>query len=336
MKNEFTHCLDVPISQMACLLYGNNLHYLDHLAPLAALLHIPLIVTDIDIEETAEAFYPDIKVQYIDATEIHKYVSQYDAVISCFTKTHFDNYFSLAQNLLQKKTTFIWCPHGNSDKENLEALKEETHLLIYGDQMRKRAEILGKQFLVGNYRKSYFSSHKKFYRSLVQKQVLDFLPRQLNLLYAPTWEDYEKNSSFCCMHSLLEHLPKNYNLIVLLHPNTWLQREFELEKIIYNFKDQKNILFVKNFPPIFPILESAFAYIGDISSIGYDFLFFKRQMFFLSESKKDLPLFQCGSVFSFQDVKQIYKLLEKPKNFSSQQEALKKHVFYERGCMDES
>lgn len=324
--------MQLKFPNSVCLLYGIDLHYLDHLAPLAAQINAPLIVTDVEIEETALQFYPDVNIQYVDLTDIHHHIiHNYDDVISCFTRRHFETYFGLTEDLLEKKCTFIWCPHGNSDKDNLGILKKEAHLLVYGKQMQKRINTSAQTFMTGNYRYHYYLEHKEFYRFLLEKQISE-LDASSYLFYAPTWEDYENNSSVSCISSILEHLPPKYNLVVKFHPNTWIEKEFEIERLIYTFKNKKNFLFLRNFPPVFPILERASAFIGDVSSIGYDFLFFKRPMIFLDKKKRKLPLFKCGSVVSPNNVKQIYKLLETPeyfRKFHFEQEKLRLKAFHE-------
>ncbi|HSW71943.1 MAG TPA: hypothetical protein VLG44_00850 [Chlamydiales bacterium] len=104
----------------ATFLYGEDFHYLDHLAPLSALLKIPFVTTEETIYEMASSHYPDVKPLYFDALEVtHALLQDFDAIIYSFTAKHFHNFFSFAQDRSGKKIKTIWCPHGNSDKDNL-------------------------------------------------------------------------------------------------------------------------------------------------------------------------------------------------------------------------
>jgi teichoic acid glycerol-phosphate primase len=60
------------------------------------------------------------------------------------------------------------------------------------------------------------------------------------------------------------------------------------------------VLFLDDFPPVYPLLALSDAYLGDFSSIGYDFLRFDRPMYFFNPSKTALEtdrgrfLHRCG------------------------------------------
>ncbi len=98
----------------------------------------------------------------------------------------------------------------------------------------------------------------------------------------------------------MEPLPSHCNLLVKWHPNTYRQHEVKLEQIIGKYADRKNIVFLSDFPPIYPLLEVCDGYIGDMSSIGYDFLKFQRPMFFFNTQNRSektdpsLYLYRCG------------------------------------------
>lgn len=100
---------------VAGLIYGNDPHYIDHLAPLCSLLEIPLIVTDEEIKESLDIFYPKLAVIYIDTLSATSYVAEhYDILFYCGARAFFDDIFFFQQKLMNKKIHTIWCPHGNS------------------------------------------------------------------------------------------------------------------------------------------------------------------------------------------------------------------------------
>lgn len=325
--------------QIATLLYGNNEHYLDHLAPLSHFLNVPLVLNEKNIFELSKKYYPEVNSIYLDNLNIHSYiVNNYDYIITCITKDLFDNDFKIAQDISNKDTQIIWVPHGASDKGQkcffFESLKNAFFALIYGEKMR---EVLKEKKVfktirniveIGNYRLEYFKKFYSFYQNIVQEEILKkFQNNNLTILYVPTWQDFEKSSSFNkYFKMLLKNLPKNFNLIIKLHPN--LLKQYEIDILIQKEKNEnKNILFLDNFPIIYPLLNIIDIYLGDFSSIGYDFLYFDKPMFFLkSENNNFSNLFECGHLIT----KNIYKTIEQNldhKSYSSQKDSLYKYTF---------
>ncbi len=303
------------------LVYGFSYNHLDHIAPLCALINIPLIVTEVEMENLAKEFYPDLTVFYFSYdTACAEIVKRFDIVLTCFPKNLFDSFFFLQEKLLKKKLFTIWCPHGNSDKGHeiyfAEALKNESTVLVYGDQMltffeeKKALNPFCKTFYVGNYRLDYFLKNQSFY-----KRKIDFLfskklkKNNKTYLYGPTWEDQEGFSSQkIFLSSLLENIPDSINLVVKLHPNTFLSDDLSYERLYWKYETQENILFLKDFPSIYSILDKVDVYLGDSSSIGYDMLYFDKPMFFLNVKGQnhELPLFECGHVFYENERKVVY------------------------------
>jgi teichoic acid glycerol-phosphate primase len=300
-------------SVCAGLIYGPQLHYLDHLAPLCALMGCPLIVTEEKIAAIAKRYYPGLEVVLADYMTVPQHlVSHFDIIFYSMPRDLFDEIFFFAQKLSQKRVHTIWCPHGNSDKGNgtlyMEALKKEEAALVYGKQM---IDFLKRKFvfdqlkgyaILGNFRHQFYLQHRTFYDALAEKEISRRLPKaKKTLLYAPTWQDYERSTSFFDAASpLIEKLPEEHNLIIKLHPNLYLQEEFHIEDLVEKTQDRKNILFSIDFSPIYPLLNLVDVYIGDMSSIGYDFLTFDRPMFFLNQNERNaeddpgLYLFRCG------------------------------------------
>jgi hypothetical protein len=316
------------MSKTAALIYGLYAHYIDHLAPLCDILEIPLIVTEKSIENTIHVFYPSVDLHYIDYIEAPEaIVANLDTLFVCTPKALFEEVFYPFQRLLRKKVETIWCPHGNSDKGHIapymEALKEEDTLLVYGQKMirflkeKKALEHHPLLIKVGNFRKIYSEKNKQFYSGLVQEKILShFSKKKKIILYAPTWQDSESSSSFHeALPHLIKNLPEKYNLLIKPHPN--LLHNPETEKLIELYKEKKNVLFLVDFPPIYPILEISDLYIGDLSSIGYDFLALDHPMFFLNQQNRNansdpgLFLYQCGKSISPNEYPNLYQIIEK-------------------------
>ncbi|MFA6502260.1 MAG: CDP-glycerol glycerophosphotransferase family protein, partial [Parachlamydiales bacterium] len=120
------------------------------------------------------------------------------------------------------------------------------------------------------------------------------------ILYAPTWKDNENSTSFFhFFEKIIKQLPQKYNLIIKIHPNLEAKNAPEFHRI-YNEISAPNILLLHQSPLIYPLLNNCDIYLGDFSSIGYDFLCFKRPMFFLDHLNREnldnpsLYLFRCG------------------------------------------
>ncbi len=288
---------------------GLSHNLLDHLAPLSYVLNMPLLITEEASEELLNRYYPMIKTIYVDIDKLscEWLVDEYDMLFqSTFWNVNLVQYFAQLKN---KKMCFVWSPHGNSDKGYmepvLEGMLDQNMVLLYGDHMVER---LKKQNLfdkippyifTGNYRSTFFDKFRSFYDEITSQEISSKLNLQNpTILYAPTWNDRENLTSFFDKaKKVIENLPSHYNLIVKAHP---LLAERDPVRYYASLPsiDHDNILLLEDFPPIYPLLELVDIYLGDFSSIGYDFLYFNKPMFFFnslrSAEKDSLYLHQTG------------------------------------------
>lgn len=304
----------------AGLIYGPMAQYLDHLAPLCTLLDIPLIVTEEDFASLTQKYYPDLSLIYWNYLQVpYHLVQNFDTIFTCMPRPLFQDAFFLAQKLQGKEISTIWVPHGNSDKGHfsfsMEGLKYDSYALVYGKKMidffkaKKAFEQLKAYLKVGNFRYVHYLKYKDFYDSLIQDPIPSSKPL---ILYAPTWQDGENSTSFYDACSILiDNLPKHYHLVIKLHPNL---DDPKTEALIYAYEERAS--FLKEWTPIYPLLNKTSIYIGDMSSIGYDFLTFNRPMFFLNQNKRNLAhdpslfLHQAGVSLTPDDYPLIYRIIE--------------------------
>jgi CDP-glycerol glycerophosphotransferase (TagB/SpsB family) len=211
----------------------------------------------------------------------------------------------------------MWLPHGQSDKgwksRYFEALGGEDLLLIYGDRMREvlRAKNIAlPQVSVGNFRWQFYQLHKEFYDRLMDQQF----GQQRFVLYAPTWDDSEQNGSFWkAFDSLILAVPAHLHLLIKVHPNMQKTAPAKIERCRGIIEGMANISFIDDFPPIYPLLDRTDAYIGDMSSIGYDYLRFSRPMFFLTDRKVEpannpsAHLMQCGTQILYEEIPELFE-----------------------------
>ena len=172
--------------------------------------------------------------------------------------------------------------------------------------------------ITGNYRYRYFKQHRDFYDQVIEKEIR-FAKKQPTILYAPTWLDLEESTTFFDAHeAILGKLPSEYNLIVKLHPRLELDDTAQYYHIVGKYESRPNILFLKDFPLVYPLLAHSDIYLGDTSSVGYDFLPFNRPMFFLNKYKRDpgidpeAYLFRCGVDIAPEQYGELYSIIEKP------------------------
>ncbi len=306
---------------------GRDFRLLDHLAPFCYLMDMPFLVTEEKNKQLLEKFYPMISVLYEEYDEISyaDLAKKYDVF---FQSTFWDeNLIRHFANLQNKEVLFVYCPHGNSDKGHREPMMkkiiEQDRTLLYGEHM---IDLLKKQnlwdkippfVLTGNYRYTFYKKFQSFYDQKVK--CLQINPEFLTILYAPTWNDREKSTSFYSVtEQLVKTLPDHINLIIKTHP---LLEEREPALYWKNIPSQKkNLVVLEDFPPIHPLLNCVDLYLGDFSSIGYDFLKFEKPMFFFDlENRAQCPschLHQVGKTIP-KDCINIYEFILKHLDHSS-------------------
>lgn len=314
----------------AGFLFGLDLHYLDHLTPLCHLLDIPIVVTEKVVEEAIKKYYPTVVTYCYPAEKVAmRVLKEFDAIFSCLPSTMVDQIFFMEEHILRKKILSVWIGHGNSDKGKaspfMEALQNEKILLVYGQNMidfLNNKGVLKKIYryvTIGNFRYRYYQKMKGFYDGVVNKEILSqFKKKNPIILYAPTWGKNEKSSSMMqALPEILKNLPDHYNLIVKIHPNSLLLYHTFYESLLREYKRSSNILFLNDFPPIYPLLAHVDILIGDFSSINYDFLTFNKPMFFLNttntspDENPELTIHQCGKSILREDFPHIFSIIEK-------------------------
>lgn len=268
--------------EIAGLIYGHDLRSLDHIAPLSALLNIPLFLCDEAIESLAVKYYPDLRIQSSSPLQIaHNLLSHHSILISTLPKKLLDPLLSFDEYYLRNKCLSLYLPHGNSESGDFSSLKEENLLLVYGKQMvdayRKVGISRSRMILMGDFRYHYFDKHRSFYEKLLPFR---FPKSQQTLFYASSSEE---SSLEITLKDLLAALPSHFNLMVKSHPN--LQGNTLYKSLIQKYHSYSNIQFLDSIPTIHPILQRADALITDHSSIAYDFLPYNRPIYFLTKER---------------------------------------------------
>jgi len=318
------------VKKSVALNQESRMHYNDHLAPISVIMNCPLLFVESDDYERCLELYPGLqaeKIHYRDFTPDFL-INQFDILLmsDLWDRDIFREKFHPLEKKYHKNLRLVHVPHGYSDKGfYLKKAAKEDILLVYGQNMLdmfehyKVSHLLNEYVITGNYRYTYYKKHQKHFDRIVEEEVLSrFTKKQTTILYAPTWMDFEETSSFFNSSSyLLDNLPDSYNLIVKVHPRLELDDTVSYYRILGRYSDKPNILFLNDFPLIFPLLNISDLYISDNSSIGYDYLAFNRPMFFLNTKKLDpkndqrMFLTRCGTVINPKDFDCLYKVIEK-------------------------
>lgn len=305
---------------------GPDFHLLDHIAPLASLHGWPLIVTEEHNFALAQRYYPEVKIRFMPDLErkLGSVAEEFDTFIECkYWQPHLK---ALIRDLYKKEVELVFCPHGQSDKgfqtPLLAPYAMQDCILVYGElmiEMLKELAIwpqLKKWVRVGNYRLAHYLEHQAFYDDLAEKEIFSGLSKaKPTLLYAPTWKDADGATTFFeQLPKILHELDSDWNLIVKVHP-LLEQREpgrfYSLSHLIDKRADSRLVI---DFPPVYPILSRSDAYLGDYSSVGYDFLAFQRPMYFLrNASIPEGRLQQCGSNIDLRKISLENRFTERQK-----------------------
>lgn len=319
----------------AALNTGSDFHLLDHIAPLAAIVDIPLIVTEEKNFDLACRYYPMAQTEwmpYLDR-EVPALADRFDTLFEC--KYWLPHLKSLFKDLYRKNMRLIFCPHGQSDKgykaRLLHPYASQDCALLYGDLMKTMLEELGIQAnlsRIGNYRLSFYLSHQSFYDALVETEIFSSLSRSnKTLLYAPTWNDADGASTFFSQTStLLASLPTDWNLIVKIHPLLEQREPAQFYRIAGIVESSPRTRLISEFPPVYPLLARCDAYLGDYSSVGYDFLYFRKPMFFLTQNSiPDGRIHSCG--IKTDSPASIFSHFDTNMNFQARQSELYSFAF---------
>ena len=265
-------------------------HYLDHLGVLCIELGLKLLVTEETTYKTALQFYPELDCKLIDLLDLslENLAAHYDVIFESGHRWAIE-LLPLFEMLYQKKMRIVYCPHGNSDKGYSQDPFPKDISFVYGAHMMdhlkktKSLEKLNCTILTGNYRYQYYLQNKNFYDNLLNAELEGKLdPSKKTVFYAPTWPDEENTSSFLTLASrVMEEISSFYNIIVRWHPFLDDLHPVETHQLRGAYEKRYGFVFLTDFPCIYPILNASDSYLGDFSSIGYDFLAFDKPLFFL-------------------------------------------------------
>lgn len=334
-----------------CVVHSDDsIHLVDHLAPYADLFNCPILVSNYEQFELVQEFYPMVKSELVPFEMILNpfFISKsYDAMISSIFRPKETQKiaFEDPNKKFNKKFFIVYTPHGNSDKGHQKTWMEyfglEEAAFLYGNRMKEFLKEknayhpINYKITVGNLRYMFFQKHKKFFQKKADDEIFSNLSKNMKtILYAPTWYDDMENSStfFEVYKIILDALSKKYNIIVKLHPNFYNHRLLDVIRVENEYKNNKNIHFLNYYPHVFPLLEKADIFLGDFSSINYDFLLFNKPMFFFhhdkwEETHKNRFIINCGFDVPINQYKTIDKFIESNLKNDNKFHSIRKKIY---------
>ncbi len=308
----------------------------DHLGPIASIMDVPLLFLNESDTELCVDLYPDVAIGTPPYEEFNAeyMIRHYDVLFlsDLWPQEKFEQTFGELEKEHHKKLRHVFCPHGFSDKSYylVDCVYEDISL-IYGQNMldmikeHQKEHLLKNYVLTGNYRYTYYKKHRKHLDKIVEDRYLSrFASRQTTILYAPTWMDMEEASTFFdAIEELLDSLPDHFNMLVKIHPRLEVHSQPDKDNtalyhyLVGKYSKKPNVVFVEYFPLVFPLLAASDIYLGDSSSVGYDFLAFNRPMFFLNKFRRNPKqdrsalLFTAGTSLLPEEYGLLYKIIEK-------------------------
>jgi len=324
-----------------CLAPGDSVNHLDHLAPIAYFMDIPMVIDETFLIDTMKTYYPQVEAIYVEHhARLLEYLAQNYEYIFCSCANYRADLSPLFDVIFRKKMEFWYCNHGHSDK-SLGQFKHQNLIFTYGPFQEKRLREEGHlegiegSVRTGNYRLSYYHKFQSFYDKIVDKEIFTtFAKKQTTLLYAPTWRDLERSTSFFDVGTkLIEQLPQHYNLIIKLHP--WLihYSPGQVHYLEEKYKDHPNIKILSLYPLMLPLLKRTDIYLGDFSSVSYDFLYCNRPMFFFEGSERistrtmSNHVHQCGVVIPNKAYDTLFSFIEKHLKEKEEKKALRNQLY---------
>jgi len=328
----------------AGLIFDESFHFIDHLAPFCASMGWPLIAFEESVAKLCRKFYPDLEVIEEPYLPTHVVTCDNRAFLKAAFPTWSPKTLWLPHGLSDKgwKQPFfealgqedLLLVYGQKMRDTLAAKQiavpqfsignfryeyYKKHRTFYDALLIPRViqesvveQEASSDFLAeardiakGKDRsedEKYEAKAPPLNRLLNHERYKD-LPRFT--LYAPTWEDSENNGTFWdAFLPLAKTVP---HLLVKVHPNTEKKFGPQLERMKGL---APHVHFLEEFPPIYPLLERVDLYIGDMSSIGYDFLTFNRPMIFFQDS----PLTSAGTFLSIDEIPELFSKLQPAKS----------------------
>ena len=305
--------------RIGAVLNGFFPHHLDHLAPLCYYLDCPLLVDDPDILSLAKKYYPQIQT-FLKKINIFNASNEFELLIFTSTKPPIE-LKAMINATNNSNLRIAYAPHGYSNKGDLSKRlvnhEGQDIALIHGAEQLRQLKQYGidkevkSLVTIGNPRRHFYNEHNRFYDRMLEP----YQSKRKSILFAPTFDDGYCTSSFKHTHDLIEALAETHQLIIKLHPLTKQQNLIEVTKLEERLKSIPHVhFFCDQMPLVCPFIEYADVYLGDFSSIGFEFAVSQKPLFLFESAAKSQLAPLATLVKNSKDL--LEKLKNPPKSYS--------------------
>ncbi len=295
-------------------------HHIDHLAPLCAAFSAEFLSSEKEEIALIKQSYPDIFCRYVAPHELGPFYLTRNVDIAIHS-------FPWPKKLLHahpfaKKSALrlLFTPHGYSDKPSAcstwQDYQHNALTLIYGPKMQKELQEEGidkNLFFMSNLRYLFYQKHQAFFDIKAAKFFSKIDKKKPLLLFAPSWSVGSFPSSLHSLESFLfRYAAKEFSILIKLHP--WQKKKdiSQVYRLIEKSKDHPSVTVIDGCTPTYPLLQKATCFLGDASSLGYDFLLLDKPLFFYFPPEISLekwPLHRCGQRLFLHNPKEAVRLL---------------------------
>ncbi|MBS0320959.1 MAG: CDP-glycerol glycerophosphotransferase family protein [Proteobacteria bacterium] len=275
-------------------------HHVEHLAPVCGMFDAPLLACDAPDMIAAVACYPGLDVRWMRGVGEHSPVRAIGQALRGLAPDVV--YYShlagrpLLRNLFADgrgaPPRIVHCPHGFSEKRQdwaREVAFQDVALLPGRHALDQLVEfgvapLLAYYVIGGNLRKLHYEAHRAFFDAVAARHGVVRDPARHTVLYAPTWNDRIGSSSlFAALEPLVRDLPAGHRLLVKPHPLS--DRDAGTRaRIDALCGGRRDVVVLRDCPLTMPFLALADSYVGDMSSLAYDYLAWQRPMVFLNQT----------------------------------------------------
>lgn len=317
---------EITVSSGVAVLAGPRTSFLDHLAPLCAQWNIPLVCTDAWVATCAQTFYPNLSLICADQEMFEPILSRYSTFVTVEPCRLHAGALQFGHFLYRGTGKTVAGFHGNPAKFRsdywIERYADEDLVLVYGDHLKDYLKEKGvwprlKEVAhIGNIRKTYYEAHKSFFDAAV-KPYLFPKNKRTTILWAPTWS-YPHPPQH--LEEVLGSVPDDFQIMVKLHPFVYRLHPETVAHLKEQYQGHDQVMILDEIPLVYPFLAAADSYLGDLSSVAYDFLAMNRPLFMLGNH-------DYSWATSVKDPKDLFDALRAPDTLREKREQTYRYVF---------
>jgi hypothetical protein len=282
----------ISVYKGVAVVAGPRVSFLDHIMPLVHRWNIPLVCTDPWVFACAQLFYPPAEMILAELGNFQKILSQFKTFVTVEPCRLHPQALQFGEFLYQGPGETIAALHGNPYKFRsdywIERYAHEDCLLIYGqhliDYLGEKGvfDRLKKKVFMGNIRKRYYEEHRAFFDRVAQPYLFPENGGR-TIFWAPTWHyPHVPDELFP-----LKHIPDPFQILFKPHPFMFHLHPEKIAVWREEMRASKKILFLEEIPLIYPLIQKAQFYLGDYSSVAYDFLSLDRPLFLIGNATVD-------------------------------------------------